>query len=46
VILLEVNDLNGLSLLGIAAIILSLSIGYFLLKWKANSRGKNTKEES
>ena len=46
VIVLEVNDLNGLSLLGIAAIILSLSIGYFLLKWKANPRGKNTRDGS
>lgn len=46
VITLDVKDLNGMSLLGIAAIILSLSIGYFLLKWKAHPRGKSTTEES
>ena len=34
VIILDVKDLSGLALLGIAAIILALSIGYFLIKKK------------
>jgi uncharacterized membrane protein (DUF373 family) len=32
VIILDVKDLSGLALVGIAAIILALSIGYFLIK--------------
>ena len=46
VIILDVKELPGLSLLGIAAIILALSIGYFLMKWKAEPRERSTKEES
>jgi len=34
VIILDVKDLSGLTLLGIAAIILALSIGYYLIKKK------------
>lgn len=34
VIILDVKDLSGLALLGIAAIILALSIGYYLIKSK------------
>lgn len=32
VIILDVKDLSGLSLIGIAAIILALTVGYFLIK--------------
>ncbi len=34
VIILDVKDLSGLALVGIAAIILALSIGYYLIKKK------------
>jgi uncharacterized membrane protein (DUF373 family) len=34
VIILDVKDLSGLALIGIAAIILALSIGYYLIKKK------------
>lgn len=34
VIILDVKDLSGLALVGIAAIILALSVGYFLIKKK------------
>ena len=34
VIILDVKELSGLSLVGIAAIILALSVGYFLIKRK------------
>jgi len=34
VIILDVKDLSGLALVGIAAIILALSIGYYLRKRK------------
>ena len=34
VIILDVKDLSGLALVGIAAIILALSVGYFLIKMK------------
>ena len=37
VIILDVKDLSGLALLGIAAIILALSIGYYLIKKKGES---------
>ena len=46
VIILDVKELSGFSLLGIAAIILALSIGYYLIKLKANPKEGNTKEES
>jgi len=36
VIILDVKDLSGLALMGIAAIILALSIGYYLIKKKVN----------
>jgi len=40
VIILDVKDLSGLALVGIAAIILALSIGYYLIKKKdAVSKG-------
>ena len=38
VIILDVKEISSLSLLGIAAIIISLSVGYFLVK--RTSRGK------
>jgi uncharacterized membrane protein (DUF373 family) len=34
VIILDVKDLSGLALVGIAAIILALSVGYYLIKMK------------
>lgn len=34
VIILDVKDLSGLALVGIAAIILALSIGYYLIRKK------------
>jgi uncharacterized membrane protein (DUF373 family) len=37
VIILDVKDLSGLALVGIAAIILALSIGYYLIKKKGDS---------
>jgi len=36
-IILDVKDLSGLALMGIAAIILALSIGYYLIKKKDDS---------
>jgi uncharacterized membrane protein (DUF373 family) len=46
VILLDVKDLSGVALLGIAAIILALSIGYYLIKLKAKPEERKTEEES
>jgi uncharacterized membrane protein (DUF373 family) len=46
VIILDVKELSGAALLGIAAIIIALSIGYFLMKWKAEPGERSTKEES
>ena len=46
VIILDVKDLSGEALLGIAAIILALSIGYYLIKLKASPKEENTKEEN
>ena len=46
VIILDVKDLSGVALLGIAAIILALSIGYYLIKCKVSQTGSNAKEES
>jgi uncharacterized membrane protein (DUF373 family) len=40
VIILDVKDLSGLALVGIAAIILALSIGYYLIK-KKDALGKD-----
>ena len=37
VIILDVKDLSGLALVGIAAIILALSIGYYLIRKKGRS---------
>lgn len=45
VIILDVKDLSGSILLGIAAIILALSIGYYLIKCKGSPTGSNTKED-
>lgn len=39
VIILDVKDLSSLSLIGIASIILSLSIGYFLVKRAFHGKG-------
>ncbi len=33
VVILDVNELPSLTLIGIAAIILALSVGYYLIKW-------------
>lgn len=46
VIILDVKELSGLALVGIAAIILALSIGYYLIKLKVSPKEGNTKEES
>ena len=46
VILLDVKELSGVALLGIAAIILALSIGYYLIKLKAKPEERKTEEES
>lgn len=45
VIILDVKDLSGLSLLGIAAIILALSIGYYLIRRKVSPTGSDVKED-
>jgi len=42
VIILDVKEISSLSLLGIAAIIISLSVGYFLVK--RTFRGKDSKD--
>ena len=39
VIILDVKEISSLSLLGIAAIIISLSVGYFLVKRTFHGRG-------
>ncbi len=39
VIILDVKDLSSLSLIGIASIIISLSIGYFLVKRAFHGKG-------
>ena len=39
VIILDVKEISSLSLLGIAAIIISLSVGYFLVKRTSHGRG-------
>lgn len=44
VIILDVKELSGLSLLGIAAIILALSIGYYLIRSKVSPTGSGAKE--
>lgn len=46
VIILDVKDLSGVVLLGMAAIILALSIGYHLIKRKVSPTGSNAKEEN
>ena len=45
VIILDVKELSGLALVGIAAIILALSVGYFLIKRK-NAVAKESVLES
>jgi uncharacterized membrane protein (DUF373 family) len=44
VIILDVKDLSGLALVGIAAIILALSIGYYLIKKKDASVKESTED--
>jgi len=38
VIILDVKDVSGITLIGIGSIILALSIGYFLIKHKRNAK--------
>jgi len=45
VIILDVKELSSLSLIGIASIILSLSIGYFLVKRVVHSKGLQDPEK-
>jgi len=45
VIILDVKDLSGLALVGIAAIILALSIGYYLIR-KKNVLVKDSKQDA
>ena len=45
VIILDVKDLSGLTLLGVAAIILALSIGYYLVK-KKGERSKDSPQDA
>ena len=45
VIILDVKELSGVALLGIAAIILALSIGYYLIKSKVSPTGSDVKED-
>lgn len=44
VIILDVKDLSGLALVGIAAIILALSIGYYLIKKKDDEMKDSTQD--
>ena len=44
VIILDVKDLSGLALIGIAAIILSLSIGYYLIRIKDATVKESTQD--
>jgi len=44
VIILDVKDLSGLALVGIAAIILALSIGYYLIKKKGATVKDSTQD--
>ena len=46
VIILDVKDLSGLALVGIAAIILALSIGYYLIKKKGAALKDSQQEAS
>ena len=45
VIILDVKELSGLALVGIAAIILALSIGYYLIK-KKGERLKDSPQDA
>lgn len=45
VIILDVKDLSGLALVGIAAIILALSIGYYLIR-KKSERLEGSKQDA
>jgi uncharacterized membrane protein (DUF373 family) len=45
VIILDVKEISSLSLLGIAAIIISLSVGYFLVKRNSHGRGSQDARE-
>ena len=44
VIILDVKDLSGLALVGIAAIILALCIGYYLIKKKEDAVKESTQD--
>jgi uncharacterized membrane protein (DUF373 family) len=44
VIILDVKDLSGLAVVGIAAIILALSIGYYLIKRKDDAVRESTQD--
>jgi uncharacterized membrane protein (DUF373 family) len=44
VIILDVKELSGLALVGIAAIILALSIGYYLIKKKGAAVKDSTQD--
>jgi len=46
VIILDIKDLSGLALVGIAAIILALSIGYYLIKKKGAALKDSQQEAS
>ena len=41
VIILDIKEVDSISLIGIAAIVIALTLGYFLMK-KSNHRNKNT----
>ncbi|QTA82906.1 Phosphate-starvation-inducible E domain-containing protein [Desulfonema limicola] len=43
VIILDIKETSGLSLIGIASIILALTIGYFVMKQSQNQDGKSNK---
>jgi uncharacterized membrane protein (DUF373 family) len=45
VIILDVKEISSLSLLGIAAIIISLSVGYFLVKRTSQRKGLRDPEK-
>jgi uncharacterized membrane protein (DUF373 family) len=45
VIILDMKELPGVAVLGIAAIILALSIGYYLIKRKVSPTGSDAKED-
>lgn len=46
VIILDVKDMPGLTLLAIAAIIVAMSFGYFLLKYLRHHEKEDHREET